>query len=119
MAMSDTTTTTSASAAEPDTLYQVLLATYSSPNNEKFEHVHKLPTPPASDNVNERTAYLGALRKATGEMQERINMELTARMEEDKVREAENADGSKVHGGVIDEAKEEDNYGEEVVEEED
>lgn len=119
MAMPDTTTTTSASAAEPDIPYQVLLATYSSPNNEKFEHVHKLPTPPASDKVNERTAYLGALRKATGEMQERVNKELTARMEEDKVREAESADGSKVHGGVIDEAKEEDNYGEEVVEEED
>lgn len=52
-------------------------------------------------------------------MQEKINQELTARMEEDKAREAENANGSKVNGGVIDEAKEEDNYGEEVVEEED
>lgn len=54
-------------------------------------------------------------------MQERINKELTSRMEDDKVREASGVNGTntKVNGGVIDEAKEEDNYGEEVVEEED
>ena len=44
-------------------------------------------------------------------MQEQINTELTARMEEDKAREAGNGKGA------VDEAKEEDNYGEEVVEE--
>ncbi|TVY31864.1 hypothetical protein LOCC1_G008625, partial [Lachnellula occidentalis] len=43
-------------------------------------------------------------------MQEEINKELTMRMEEDK------AVASRVKGGV-DEAKEEDNYGEEVPEE--
>lgn len=117
MAIPDTTTTPS--AAEHETSYQILSATYSSPSNGKFEHVHKLPTP-TSDKVSDRTSYLGALRKATVAMQERINKELTARMEEDKVRETGNANGSKVNnGGVIDEAKEEDNYGEEVVEEED
>ncbi|KAI9643061.1 hypothetical protein NHQ30_008796 [Ciborinia camelliae] len=116
MAIPDTTTT--ASAAEPETSYQILSATYSSPNSEKFEHVHKLPMA-TSGKVSDKTAYLGALRKATVDMQERINKELTARMEEDKVREAGDANGSKVNGGVIDEAKEEDNYGEEIVEEED
>ncbi|KAA8574581.1 hypothetical protein EYC84_006025 [Monilinia fructicola] len=119
MAIPDTntnmnTTTTTTSADHPETSYQILSATYSSPNNENFEHVHRLSTP-TSDKVSDRTAYLGALRKATADMQEKINKELTARMEEDKVREA----GSKVNGGVIDEAKEEDNYGEEIVEEED
>ncbi|CAD6448823.1 7b8ea994-7fbd-4e87-9ee2-35db97a2cd27-CDS [Sclerotinia trifoliorum] len=116
MAIPDTTTTPS--AAEHETSHQILSATYSSPNNETFEHVHKLPTL-TPDKVSDRTSYLGALRKATVDMQERINKELTARMEEDKVRETGNANGSKVDGGVIDEAKEEDNYGEEVVEEDD
>jgi hypothetical protein len=46
-------------------------------------------------------------------MQEQINKELTARMEEDKARDAE---GTKPK--VVDDAKEEDNYGEEIVEEE-
>ncbi|QSZ32515.1 hypothetical protein DSL72_002093 [Monilinia vaccinii-corymbosi] len=111
----DTLTTTTTTTTTTETSYQTLSATYSSPNNEKFEHIRKLPTPTTSDNVSDRTAYLGALRKATVEMQEKINKELTARMAEDKLRET----GSKVHGGVIDEAKEEDNYGEEMVDEED
>lgn len=59
-------------------------------------------------------------------MQEQINKELTSRMEEDKVREAGSASangvssgaGAGAGAGAVDEAKEEDNYGEEVVEEE-
>jgi Cu2+-containing amine oxidase len=49
-------------------------------------------------------------------MQETINKELTSRMEEDKAREAAATGITK--SKVVDEAKEEDNYGEEVVEEE-
>jgi len=50
-------------------------------------------------------------------MQDYINAELTARMEEDKIREASNSNGATKEKGVVDEVKEEDNYGEEVVEE--
>ncbi|CAG8976432.1 hypothetical protein HYALB_00012650 [Hymenoscyphus albidus] len=83
-----------------------LTATYSSPINPSFTHTQTLPSPA------EKTAYLAALRKATAEMQDTINKELTTRMEDDK-KLAEGA----TSGTKIDEAKEEDNYGEEVVEE--
>ena len=63
-------------------------------------------------------AYLGALRKATAELQERINAELTQRMEEDKARDATDAAEKGMKNGVVDEGKEEENYGEEVVEDE-
>ncbi len=96
--------------------YQLLSATYKSPTNESFKHVQKLPAPPSSK-TTDRTRYLAALRKATAELQETINKELTSRMVEDKAREATSNGVSKAK--VVDEAKEEDNYGEEVAEEED
>ncbi|RFU25727.1 hypothetical protein B7463_g10602, partial [Scytalidium lignicola] len=98
---------------------QILSATYQSPTNAAFTHIKKLPTPP-SDSTKDKTAYLSALRTATIELQEQINKELTSRMEEDKAREAAGqkaATGAAGKGAVIDEAREEDNYGEEVVEE--
>jgi hypothetical protein len=94
---------------------QIFSAAYQSPTNEAFTITHQLPTPP-SDKTTDRTAYLAALRKAATELQEQINVELTARMEEDKARGAE-ANGIAKDKGV-DEAKEEDTYGEEVPEEE-
>lgn len=97
--------------------YQILSATYQSPTNEPFEHVQKLPAP-ATTKTTDRTAYLAALRTATAEMQAAINKELTSRMEEDKAREAASNGTSKVNGAKVDEATEEDNYGEEVAEEE-
>jgi len=96
--------------------YQLLSATYRSPHNAAFTYTQKLPTPPSTQTAD-RTAYLGALRKATAVMQEQINKEITLRMEEDKAREAEGLNGLAKAKGV-DEAKEEDNYGEEVAEEE-
>jgi EKC/KEOPS complex subunit GON7 len=96
--------------------FQLLSATYHSPTNEPFTHTTKLLAPPSSK-TTDRTAYLAALRKATAEMQETINKELTSRMDEDKAREAVASGTPKAK--VVDEAKEEDNYGEEVVEEED
>jgi hypothetical protein len=63
-------------------------------------------------------AYLGALRKATAELQERINAELTQRMEEDKTRDITGRSERGVKDGGEDERKEEENYGEEVVEDE-
>jgi hypothetical protein len=95
---------------------QLLSATYQSPNNLGFTSAHQIPAPP-SNKTADRTAYLAALRKATAALQVQINTELTARMEEDKAREAEGANGAAKAKGV-DEAKEEDTYGEEVTEEE-
>jgi hypothetical protein len=95
---------------------ELLSATYQSPTSESFTHTIKLPAPPTTK-PTDRTSYLAVLRKATAEMQETINKELTSRMEEDKAREAAATGITKAKG--LDEAKEEDNYGEEVVEEED
>jgi hypothetical protein len=95
--------------------FQLLSATYQSPANEAFTQAQKIPAPPTSK-TTDRTAYLAALRKATAEMQEQINKELTTRMEEDKARESR-TNGSSKKNGAVDEAKEEDNYGEEVPEE--
>ncbi|TAQ85669.1 hypothetical protein B7494_g6011 [Chlorociboria aeruginascens] len=93
----------------------LLTATYSSPTNHPFTHAQNLPPPP-TDKPRDRTTYLSSLRIATAKMQEVINQELTARMEDDKANGALTI-GSGVSKSKVDEAKEEDNYGEEVVEE--
>ena len=92
--------------------YQLVSATYQSPNSESFTLKEVTATPPT-----DKTAYLGALRKATTKMQKQINAELTARMEGDQIRESGSTNGASKSKGVIDEAQEEDNYGEEVAEE--
>ena len=62
---------------------------------------------------------MGALRKAAAELQGRINAELTQRMEEDKARDATGGGEKRLKNGVVlDDGKEEENYGEEVVEDE-
>jgi hypothetical protein len=58
----------------------------------------------------QRTAHLAHLRAATGAMQARINAELTARMDADVARE-----GRKDGRSAEDDAREEQNYGEEGV----
>lgn len=102
--------TASEAPAESPASYQTISAIYQAPSHASFTHTQKIPTPPTASPAD-KAKYLGALRKAAAEMQEQINTELTARMEEDRAREAGNGKGS------VDEAKEEDNYGEEVVEE--
>jgi hypothetical protein len=105
----------SASAAAVNlTASLTLAASYHSPSNAAFTHVHKLSAP-KSTSPADRVAYLGALRKATVELQERINSELTNRMEEDKLRTA--TDAAVATKSVVDESKEEENYGEEAIEE--
>jgi len=94
----------------------VLSATYASPTNPPFSHIQELPAP-ATTSTSDRTTYLGALRKATSDLQEVINKELTQRMEDDKTKAVTIGAGKMT--GAIDEAKEEDNYGEEVPEDED
>lgn len=77
----------------------VLSASYSSNTSPSFTFTHTLPHA-------DHATYLASLRSAAAKLQEDINRELTRRMEEDKAKE-----------GKIDEVKEEENYGEEVVEE--
>ncbi|KAI4868228.1 hypothetical protein F4820DRAFT_154144 [Hypoxylon rubiginosum] len=84
-----------------------------------FEISTPLPLPGDPTSTEQKTAYLRSLRDAVSDLQSRVNGELTARME-DEVRSsaaaaATAAAGNGV-GGSIDEAAEEENYGEEVVE---
>lgn len=84
-----------------------LTATYASPTNDAF--TTSVPLPAATSTTAEKTTYLAALREAVTKTQADINKELTARMEEDKARDTSAA--------AADDAKDEENYGEEVVEE--
>lgn len=91
-------------------------AKYTSPTNAPFTVTHELQTPPSGTtdpNVSDKVKYLSDLRKATATIQEQVNKELTQRMDEDKAREAT----KNGHISNVDEAKEEENYGEEVQEE--
>lgn len=96
--------------------HETLSAVYNSPTNAPFSHTTKLPTP-ASTAPKDRVIYLSSLKTAVAELQEKINTDLTSRMEEDKAREASTSGASKAKSKGVDESKEEDNYGEEVVEE--
>ncbi|OAQ99152.1 hypothetical protein LLEC1_02401 [Akanthomyces lecanii] len=69
---------------------------------------------PTALTANDKTSYLAALRTAVADAQATINKELTARMEEDNKARDASADAA-----AVDDAKEEENYGEEVQEEED
>ncbi|KKA28338.1 hypothetical protein TD95_004922 [Thielaviopsis punctulata] len=89
-------------------------ASYASPTNESFSLSHTLPSCPPSVAAAEKSAYLAALRQAITEMQDAINVQLTARMDEDnKTKSAAGGSG----GVVVDDVAEEENYGEEVQEE--
>ncbi len=63
----------------------------------------------------DKSTYLAELRKSVTALQADVNRELTARMEEDKARDASTAAASGKK--VVDDEKEEENYGEEVQEE--
>ena len=93
----------------------LLSASYTSPSNEPFT-VSENINPPSSSGTEDKTKYLSGLRKAVSSAQERLNKELTARMDQDKAKEA--GEGDKSVTGA-DDAKEEENYGEEVPEDED
>ncbi|KAK1688464.1 hypothetical protein BDP55DRAFT_629572 [Colletotrichum godetiae] len=105
-------TDTNSTAAAPPALQ--FSATYQSPANEPFTFSESLPAPPSSG-PGDKSAYLNALRKSVNAAQEHINKELTARMEEDKAKEAAIANnGAAAHKSAVDEALEEENYGEEA-----
>jgi hypothetical protein len=89
-----------------------LTGTYSSPTNAPFTSTHELQAPPSgtvNPTVQDKTKYLSDLRKAVTTMQDQVNKELTLRMEEDKQREA-----GQNEKPLVDDAKEEENYGEEA-----
>lgn len=69
-----------------------------------------LPAILAPPSTGDRVAYLSKLQSATKELQSTINTFLTQKMEEEKA-----AGGA---GGKFDDAKEEENYGEEVADDE-
>lgn len=92
-----------------------LQATYCSLTNPAFTHTAELPSLDRN-NVIERVTYLSALRKETAALQDRINTELTQRMEDDKAQAATDA-ASGGNKRKVDEVAEEENYGEEIVEE--
>lgn len=98
---------------------KTLAAAYSSPSNEGFT-VTKTLQSPSSTSPSDRSKYLESLRQAVTETQEQVNKELTARMEEDKSREAASGQATDAAAKLgADEDQEEENYGEEVQEEED
>ena len=92
---------------------RVLRAGYSSPSGKQdFAHLLSAKCPPNAS-ATQKTAYLSELRASTKKLQENINTFLTAKMEEDRARDALEK-GAKVK--TRDEIEEE-QYGEEVVEE--
>lgn len=111
--------TSSSTSSNPPAL--TLTASYTSPTNPPFTLANTLHAP-ASGTVNptvpDKTRYLSELRAATTAIQGQINRELTQRMDEDNSKAASSSAAAK-HGKSVDDAKEEENYGEEVQEEED
>lgn len=96
----------------PEKNSRSLTATYTSPANEPFTVAETIPAP-LSASVADKTQYLQALRQAVDDTQARINRELTARMQEDKSRDA-TASKQGAAKPDVDEDKEEENYGEEI-----
>ena len=88
----------------------ILKADYSGSTATKT-FAHDLPSASVSvQSTKQKTQYLSALRKSVVQLQSEINEFLTAKMEEDKALGA----GKE---GKVDDRKEEEMYGEEVVEE--
>lgn len=88
----------------------LLRAEYKAPTGSKT-FTHTLPSADVTS-TTEKSAYLSALRRLVVQTQEDINTFLTAKMEEDKAL-------TSTPGMKADEKKAEENYGEEVVEEDD
>lgn len=92
-----------------------LSATYTSATNPPFTISRTLTAHPSSSTVESKTKYLAELRQSVISLQEEVNRELTARMEEDKLRDA--SANAAAGANLVDDEKEEENYGEEVQEE--
>lgn len=85
-----------------------LQAVYTAPDATKsFQHAIPMTSVTASDPLAAKLAHLRALQSLVPKLQDEVNVYLTARMEEDKKAQGQASEK---------EAKEEENYGEEVVE---
>lgn len=85
-----------------------LNATYTSPSSTLAEtFTHPLPALSTPLTTSDRTAYLSTLQTSIKTLQNDINTFLTQKMDEDKLASAA--------AGKVDDVKEEENYGEEVV----
>lgn len=87
-----------------------LEAHYTSPKTTT-SFAHPLNAPSINLSTDEKTAYLSTLRKSVSKLQEEVNRFLTQEMDRDKA-------GLLEGGGKVDDKKEEDNYGEEIVDDE-
>ena len=85
-----------------------LTAHYTSPGCSAKDFIHFLPELSSNPSTADRTAYLSKLRAEAVELQSSINTFLTQKMEEDNAASGKPA---------VNDAKEEENYGEEAVEE--
>lgn len=86
-----------------------LSANYSAPDSEEKSFCQPLPI--CSEEPSERTSYLTALRTSITGAQDQINAFLTQKMEEDNKKAGA--------ASATDDSKAEENYGEEVVDEDD
>ncbi|MCJ1332087.1 hypothetical protein MMC10_008779 [Thelotrema lepadinum] len=84
----------------------VLTAGYQS-GKETAEFRHSLGAIAADPSTAERVKYLGSLRSSVTALQEEVNAFLTKKMDEDKA--------SATKSQALDDRREEENYGEEVV----
>ena len=84
-----------------------LQAVYTAPDATKV-FTHEIPADSSADAFAKKQSHLQALQCLVPKLQEEVNVFLTERMEEDR----------KAQGAVSEqEAREEENYGEEVIEE--
>lgn len=84
-----------------------LSATYTSSGNEPFTVTSPLTNSSTTLTTESRTTYLRSLRVAALSVQNSVNKELTARMEQDNAKSQQPND-----------SKDEENYGEEAQEDE-
>lgn len=85
-----------------------LKATYTAPGASEESFKEALPAVSKEVSTEERTEYLGKLRTSITSIQDQINVFLTHKMEEDNAKAGAAA--------AAQDAKEEENYGEETVE---
>jgi len=91
--------------------YQKLTADYNAPSSESRSFSHSLPLCSSTPSTEGRRAYLSALHASIGKLQDEVNSFLTQKMEDDRKTAT---DGR----GIMDEVKEEQNYGEEAIDDE-
>jgi hypothetical protein len=90
---------------------QKLTADYNAPLSESRSFSHSLPACSSTPSTEDRRAYLSSLHASIGKLQDEVNSFLTQKMEDDQKMAVTGR-------GIMDEVKEEQNYGEEVVDDE-